>query len=69
MKIGVTDDFAACMAIRRAVFVEVKRPGARPRPLQVAVMARLEKAGARCLVYDGTTPAEDFVALTLTAPF
>ena len=33
-----------------AVFVELKREGARPRPLQEFMMKKLEKMGFRCLV-------------------
>lgn len=46
---------------RRTVFVEVKAPGEKPRPLQLAVMRQIEKAGGKCFVVDSVESVNSLV--------
>ena len=48
---GVPDRI--CLKAGRAVFVEVKAPGKRPRPLQQRRMRQLREQGFTALVVDG----------------
>lgn len=48
---GVPDRL--CLRSGRVVFVEVKAPGKKPRPLQVRRMNQLRKQGFTALVVDG----------------
>jgi hypothetical protein len=41
------------------VFIEVKRPGKKPTPLQIAKMQELESYGAKCLVAASIKDLED----------
>jgi hypothetical protein len=45
----------------RVAFVELKRPGEKPRPLQLDVHRRLRAAGADVRVIDTVECARDFV--------
>lgn len=43
------------------IFVELKRPGGKPRPLQIAVMEKLRAAGAIAIVIDTKQGVDDFI--------
>ena len=49
---GVPDRI--CLKAGQAVFVEVKAPGKKPRPLQIRRMNQLRSQGFTVLVVDGT---------------
>lgn len=48
-----------CLKAGRAVFVEVKAPGKRPRPLQQRQMRQLRERGFTCLVIDSMSQIEE----------
>ncbi len=50
----------------RTLFVETKAPGKKPRPLQVAQMAKMTKAGADVRVIDTREQVDDLI-LELTS--
>lgn len=54
---GVPDRL--CLKAGRAVFVEVKAPGKRPRPLQQRRMRQLRERGFTCLVIDSMSQIEE----------
>ena len=56
---GVPDRIV--MASGEVVFVEVKRPGERPRPLQLAVHERMRRAGQIVLIVDSLESVDLFV--------
>lgn len=43
------------------IFVELKRPGGKPRPLQVAIMEKLRYAGATAIVIDTYEKVDKFI--------
>ena len=43
------------------VFVELKRPGGKPRPLQIAVMDKLRKAGSIAIIIDTKEGVDEFI--------
>lgn len=43
------------------IFVELKRPGGKPRPLQIAVMNKLRRAGATAIVINSTKQVDEFI--------
>ena len=45
----------------RAVWMEVKRPGGKPTPVQVRVMAQLMAAGCECSVVRSAEDARQFL--------
>ncbi len=45
----------------RVVFAEMKAPGQKPRPLQRAVFARMERAGHRVYVIDSKAAVKKFI--------
>lgn len=54
---GVPDRL--CLKSGRAVFVEVKAPGKKPRPLQQRRMKQLREQGFTCLVIDSMSQIEE----------
>ncbi len=46
----------------RPLFIEVKRPGKKPTPLQQMKMEELESFGARCLVAHSVEEVEGVIA-------
>lgn len=62
---GVPDRI--CLKAGRAVFVEVKAPGKKPRPLQIRRMNQLRSHGFTVLVVDGTRGIQEVLdALSAT---
>lgn len=49
----------------RMFFAELKRPGARPRPLQIAVHQRLRRLGFEVYVIDSKEKAEEVVSCAI----
>jgi len=45
----------------RVFFVEVKRPGGKPRPSQTAWHNKAKQLGHTIWIYDGTTPPDAFL--------
>lgn len=43
------------------IFVELKRPGGKPRPLQIAVMEKLRKAGSIAIIIDTQAKVDSFI--------
>lgn len=54
---GVPDRL--CLKAGRVVFVEVKPPGGKPRPLQQRRMNQLREQGFTCLVIDSMSQIEE----------
>jgi len=54
-----TPDLLAIKDGQPPLFVEVKRPGKRPTPIQAAMAARLTAHGARCLVATSVEDVQD----------
>lgn len=54
---GVPDRL--CLKAGRALFVEVKAPGKKPRPLQQRRMNQLREQGFTCLVIDSMSQIEE----------
>ena len=49
----------------KAFFVEVKRPGEKPRPLQYHRINELKEMGFRCEVWDNSNIEEKMIADTM----
>lgn len=45
-----------------AVFVELKAPGEKPRPLQIQIQREIERRGIRCEVLDSFEKVDWFIA-------
>ena len=58
---GVPDRLI-CLPGGRAVFAELKAPGKKPRPLQIAAQAELRKLGFRVCVIDSRAAADKFLS-------
>ena len=56
---GFPDLFAAKDGV--VTLIECKRPGGKPRPLQLACHRQLLNHGVRVIVYDGTTDITDMI--------
>ena len=59
---GVPDRLV-CLPGGRVVFVELKAPGKKPRPLQVAAHRELENLGFEVFVIDSKQGVDDFIQL------
>lgn len=58
---GVPDRLV-CFPGGRIVFVELKAPGQKPRPLQLVQIDRLQRLGCGVLVIDSKTKVDWFIA-------
>ena len=54
-----------CLKNGKAFFVEVKRPGEKPRPLQYHRINELKEMGFRCEVWDNSNIEEKMIADTM----
>lgn len=57
---GVPDRLV-CLPSGRAIFVELKAPGQKPRPLQIHQIGRLKQLGFRVEVIDSKEQVDKFV--------
>ena len=62
-KPGIPD--LLCLKNGKAFFVEVKRPGEKPRPLQYHRINELKEMGFRCEVCDNSNIEEKMIADTM----
>lgn len=62
-KSGIPD--LLCLKNGKAFFVEVKRPGEKPRPLQYHRINELKEMGFRCEVWDNSNIEEKMIADTM----
>ena len=62
-KPGIPD--LLCLKNGNAFFVEVKRPGEKPRPLQYHRINELKEMGFRCEVWDNSNIEEKMIADTM----